>query len=246
MTTFMFPMAGRSQRFFDAGYTQPKFMLPFRDSTIFHHVLLGFDAFFETSRFVFALRPDEEDRAFVETGCQALGIKDFMIFMLQGETRGQADTVAQALESTCSSPLMPLSIFNIDTLRKNFREPVSPSIRMADGYLEVFRGNGENWSFVEPTYAGSNKVLKTAEKLRISDLCCTGFYHFARSADFLSAYQNPPPARSAAERRERYVAPLYNTLIKDGRNIRYRLVAPEHIAFAGTPSEYEALLLAQH
>jgi hypothetical protein len=78
-----------------------------------------------------------------------------------------------------------------------------------------------------------------AEKLPISDLCCTGLYHFRKAGDFRWAYRRPAPPRSEAERRERYVAPLYNALIARGDRIAFTVVDPSGIVFCGTPQEYE-------
>jgi hypothetical protein len=50
---------------------------------------------------------------------------------------------------------------------------------LGEGYLEVFRGEGDNWSFVRPIAEESTQIDLTTENTPISDLCCTGLYHFA-------------------------------------------------------------------
>jgi dTDP-glucose pyrophosphorylase len=80
--------------------------------------------------------------------------------------------------------------------------------------------------------------LETAEKRPISDLCCTGLYHFEQASDFLMALSKE---RAAPSMNELYVAPLYNHLIRAGRRIGYRLIAREDVVFCGTPEEYRAL-----
>ena len=128
-----------------------------------------------------------------------------------------------------------MTIFNIDTFRFGLSLPPANG----DGCLEVFTGSGDNWSFVEE--AADGKVVRVTEKDPISELCCTGLYHFARAEDFLWALARERVARSTAQR-ELYVAPLYNHLIGRGADIRARHVSREDVVFCGVPAEYEAII----
>jgi hypothetical protein len=127
-----------------------------------------------------------------------------------------------------------ITIFNIDTFRPGYRSPGFHS----DGFIEVFHGEGNGWSFVAAHPTRLFGVLETAEKLPISNLCCTGIYQFDAASEFRWAYDNAMPPRNEAERTERYVAPLYNPLIARGRDIRYGVVAPNDVIFCGTPEQY--------
>ena len=42
--------------------------------------------------------------------------------------------------------------------------------------------------------------------------------------------------------KELYVAPMYNRLIAQGRDIRWALVEPRQVTFCGVPGEYDAFL----
>jgi dTDP-glucose pyrophosphorylase len=106
-----------------------------------------------------------------------------------------------------------------------------------DGYLQVFRGSGSNWSYARPTDSDSNKVAETAEKNPISDLCSTGLYHFRSAAMFQAAYAEQCRA-GELQNNELYVAPLYNRLIAMGLDIRFDLIERERVIFFGTPDEY--------
>jgi hypothetical protein len=128
-----------------------------------------------------------------------------------------------------------LTIFNIDTFRPGFHFPSFPEA--SAGYLEVFEGEGANWSYVRP--AAHQRVAETAEKRPISNLCCTGLYHFAHAADFAAALAAERQSPSAPEL---YVAPLYNHLIAGGHPIHYEIIPSSEIIFCGVPAEYEALL----
>jgi dTDP-glucose pyrophosphorylase len=106
-----------------------------------------------------------------------------------------------------------------------------------DGYLEVFRGRGANWSYVRPADGTPGRVAETAEKREISNLCCTGLYHFASADLFARSFgQSGKPGEAG----ELYVAPLYNFLIGGGADIRFDLIERGAVTFCGVPEEYEA------
>lgn len=226
------PMAGRSQRFTDAGYDRPKFMLELQGRTVFEHAVGSFEAQFATHPFVFVTAL--ETVAWVEDAVRGLGIESWDVVGLDRRTGGQAETVEHGIGGWGGS----LTIFNIDTFRPGFRFPGPPQDG-ADGWLEVFRGEGANWSYVKPAPGPEPWALETAEKRPISDLCCTGLYHFAAADDFHVALAAERQAPQAAEL---YVAPLYNHLIGQGRRIGYRLIDRDAVVFCGTPAEYEGLL----
>ena len=136
-------------------------------------------------------------------------------------------------------------IFNIDTFRPDWQPPPGYALDEVDGYLEVFEGEGRNWSFVAPRDPVTRSVARTTEKDPISNLCCTGLYYFRRSADFVEAFAAAASAGAASwSAGELYVAPLYNRLIAAGRDIRYHLIRRDEVIFCGTPSEYQAVLAA--
>jgi len=227
------PMAGRSQRFFDAGYDRPKFMLELSGRSVFAHAVASFETAFATTPFLFIAAAGAE--AFVRQEARALGLANFEVATLRAPTAGQAETVERGLDATRWDG--PLTIFNIDTFRPGFGFPGAP-LATADGWLEVFRGSGDNWSYVRSAPAPEPWAVETAEKRPISDLCCTGLYHFVRAADFRAALA---AERAAPQARELYVAPLYNHLIAKGARIGWRLIERSEVVFCGTPAEYEGL-----
>jgi choline kinase len=233
------PMAGLSSRFFKAGYNKPKYMLDAHNESLFDHAVKSFEQFFTSHEFLFVVRDVYDTVKFVEERAEALGISKFHITVLYADTRGQAETVALGLEDCKYEG--PITIFNIDTFRPNFKYP--EFLNEVDGYLEVFKGGGDNWSFAKPLSDSGTEVKKTAEKEAISDLCCTGLYYFSNSNCFLDVfneYKELPKSDWAKE--ELYIAPLYNLLISRGRNIHYHKILRKEVIFCGVPSEYIELL----
>ena len=141
---------------------------------------------------------------------------------LSKPTHGQADTVLQGLNAAQIGENEAITIFNIDTFRPNFCFPSNLDLKKIDGYLEVFRGSGKNWSYVRSHPSGNKQVAETAEKVQISNLCCTGLYYFRETSRFREAYE---VAFSNNNLKENYVAPLYNHLIAEGAQIFYHEIS---------------------
>ena len=237
--TIVIPMAGLSRRFAEAGYKRPKYMLDLGGRSVFAHAVGSFSAYFATTPFLFVARDVGGTADFLAAECASLGISDARFHWLSAPTAGQAETVDLALADVPDEAA--ITIFNIDTFRPGFRYPQAGWWAGSAGYLEVFRGSGANWSYVRPGPGPEPLALETAEKRPISDLCCTGLYHFAHAGQFRRALARERLRPSAPEL---YVAPLYNELIAAGLKIHYEVVAAADVVFCGVPAEYEALRAA--
>ncbi len=228
------PMAGLSSRFARAGYTLPKFMLPVGDYTVFDLAIVGLLRPGHDEEVLFIYRGGPEIAEFIEARSRVIGLPRCHLVGLDRPTEGQAETVELGLDGAGVAPETEIDIFNIDTFYLRHSRPAVAG----DGYLDVFVGSGDNWSFVRP---GPNQTaLETAEKNPISDLCCSGFYNFRRVGDFRNALAIERTIDRPAK--ELYVAPLYNHLIRAGLDIRYHVLQRADIVFSGVPSEYEAVI----
>lgn len=222
-------MLGKSSRFFAQGYAVPKYELLLGDKTLFVRSVSSFDAYFTTTPFLFLVRKDYGARKFILRQLQDLNICDFRVIEFEGDTTGQAESVFRGLvDYSADTQLM---IFNTDTIRDNFVIPSDDEF--GDGFLEVFHGEGDHWSFVES--ASGNSVLRTTEKDRISDLCSNGIYGFSSIRIFRDAYTN----FYTEARHETYIAPMFNQVIKNGGQVRYRIVDSGLIRHCGVPTDYE-------
>lgn len=221
------PMAGLSSRFFKAGYTKPKYELKAHDKTLFEWAVKTFEQYYQSEKFIFICRDVYDTPLFVKAELQHMGIKDYEVVVLTAETRGQAETVFLALDKAPNNE--PIVIFNIDTHKKHFEFATEEN----DAYLEVFKGEGEHWSFALPK-SNTTLVERTTEKERISDLCSNGMYGFKDKEIFINAYIE----LIRSDPRELYIAPMFNFMIAKGMRVRYKLVKHDDHIFMGTPTEY--------
>lgn len=242
----VFPMAGLSSRFFKAGYEKPKYMLHFGGKSVFRHVVDGFSAYISKEPFLFICRPDYGTPEFVQTELGTLGFaKDsFEVVVLDAPTRGQAETVALGMRAADRDLTSKLTIFNVDTVRHNFQRSTFPE--KSDGYLEVFLGESNHWSFVLPEDSEipeKGRVMAVREKERISPLCSNGLYEFRSGETFLQLYDAQlARGQESWEQGELYIAPLYQLGLEKGQSYHYTICDTQALDFCGVPLEYQNLI----
>ena len=236
------PMAGNSQRFKDAGYAEPKYKLTLAGRSVFSHVIQSFGNYFSKFSFLFVYRDEGDIENFIISECKVQALEKPILVGLSKPTHGQADTVLQGLNAAQIDETEAITVFNIDTFRPNFCFPKDLNLNKIDGYLEVFRGSGNNWSYVRSHPSRNKQVAETAEKVQISNLCCTGLYYFRETRRFRKAYE---VESSNNNLKEYYIAPLYNHLIGEGDQIFYHEICSSEVTFCGIPEEYEALNMLQ-
>jgi hypothetical protein len=229
-------MAGLSKRFTDSGFSLPKYMLYAKDQSLFSLAVSSFKKYFETEKFLFIARDLFCTEEFIDKECARLGILSYETVILDEPTKGQAETVYLGIKQSNLDEKEPILIFNIDTFRFNYEFPIL--MNDWDGYLEVFEGNGDNWSYAKTENENSTKVIQTAEKEEISHYCSTGVYYFKEKESFLEAFDTTDGDISKIKLKELYVAPLYNYLIDKGQNIHIEIIKREEVIFCGTPVEY--------
>lgn len=240
-------MAGLSSRFKKAGYKLPKYMLEAHGRTLFAHSVLSFEHYFLEESFLFIALDVFDTKNFIKQQCKALGITNYQIVILDKPTRGQAETVYLGVIKAGINQKEDLLIFNIDTFRPEFKWPTEFDAKNTDGYLETFLGSGANWSNVLPLDPQNQTVKITAEKQEISEYCCTGLYYWRHCIDFCRVFESyRTKAIKDLQAGEYYIAPMYNDLINDGKDIRYSVIDSTEVIFCGVPDEYTNFVNNQH
>ncbi|WP_340302352.1 capsular biosynthesis protein [Roseobacter sp. HKCCD7870] len=232
------PLAGLSQRFFDEGFSVPKYMLRLNQKTLFYWAVKSFERYFADQRFLFICRDIYETKVFIEKSARELGILNFTVVDLKSKTLGQAHTVQLGLNAAGVSENEPIVIFNIDTFRPKYEMPDFIRNPLVFGYLECFEGSGSNWSNVVVEAEGSRRVIRTSEKQNESNLCCTGLYYFSTKSEFINCYHSYYFDKISNLTNEHYIAPIYNVLISQGKIIMVDIIAKSSVIFCGTPNEY--------
>jgi dTDP-glucose pyrophosphorylase len=239
MQNIVITMAGRGSRFYDAGYTVPKYEIMAHGRSLFDWSMLSLQRFLaQPARVIFVCLAENRSGDYVRARSAALGLSDVHVVELDAVTDGQATSAW--LSRDLWIPDAPLLLYNIDT----YVEPraLSPDdIRPgSDGWVPCFTVPGEHWSFVR--LGADGWATDLAEKQRISDHASIGLYWFARAADYADAYERFFADPANLVRGERYVAPLYRQLLRDGGRVSIADLDPAAVHVLGTPAELGAFL----
>ena len=218
-------MAGLGQRFKDAGHAEEKYAIPFRGRTLFEWSLVSL-LHFREHELVVVTRAYPDVEAHVAQTAADLGFARLRTIVLDRTTSGQAETAclaAPAFETDDS-----ILIFNTDT----YIDPAAlrPEDIRGDGWIPCFEAPGDKWSFAEVDADG--RVSRTTEKDRISDRCSVGVYYFSSFEGFVRLAEEGELVRG-----ERYVAPLYNAWIAQGRATYADLLPEGSVTILGTPDD---------
>lgn len=236
MAIIIIPMAGASSRFYNAGYTVPKYMLPLGNETVFDKSVKSFEKMFWYDKFIFIVRKDDEGAFdFVNDHARALGILNFRVVEIDKITKGQAETVMEGLYSLDQDELNePIYIFNIDTIRKRLFVFYNNYDALFDAFDDP-DADENKWSFCLVDRAGY--IRDTAEKQKISCHCSTGLYIFKSALFYMWLYLR---AVKMDKNYNYYIAPLFN-FIQDKTKTWMLPCDKEDVEFSGVPEEYESL-----
>jgi hypothetical protein len=234
VTTLAVTMAGRGQRFRDAGFDVPKFEIAVRGRTLFRWAMASLRTWTDAgAQFVFLAREEDEAEAFIARECAAEGIGAFDVVPVAGTTDGQATTALLAAERVRDRGA-PFAVYNIDTHVRP--HAMRAEAAHGDGWIPCFPGEGDGWSFA--ALGAGGRVTELREKVRISPHATVGLYWFGSFELYAGLYERHFGA-GGEERGERYIAPMYNTLIAGGGSVFIERLALADVVPLGTPAEVE-------
>lgn len=222
-------MAGKGSRFKDIGISDPKHEIVVDERPMFDWAMQSLNAFLN-EEFIFVTQSSHSAGEFLTDACDRLGISTYQEIVLEKYTNGQAATALAADRLIDDSE--PVIIYNIDTYIE--RGEITPDIISGDGFIPTFNASGNRWSFVREDNNGA--VQEVSEKEKISDQATAGFYYFSQWSYFVDAYKSTA-ATVESEFGEKYVAPLYNHLVENGRSVQTHQIDSDAIHVLGTPGD---------
>lgn len=235
--TVIITMAGRGSRFREAGYNCPKYMIEAKGKTLFEwsmDSLVGYNK--HARKYVFIVRIEDNTEFFIRKKMQQYGIEDVVVIGIDYFTDGQATTCMLAMQY-CDND-KPILVYNIDT----YVEPNELKFEdiSGDGYIPCFYSDGDHWSFVKIDENGKVKEIK--EKIRISDNCTLGAYYFSSAKLYRELYREYYKDDREFENNEKYIAPLYNLMIKNNMNVTISIIDKNKVHVLGTPEELSVFM----
>ena len=236
--TVAITMAGRGQRFRDAGYDVPKFEIVVRGRSLFRWSMDSLRSWSDAgAHFIFLTREEDAAEDFIARECAAEGVAHHDVVRLEGTTDGQATTALLARAAVRRSG-DPFVVYNIDTHVR--AGAMRAEAARGDGWIPCFPGEGDAWSFAAADDAG--RVSEVREKVRISPHATVGLYWFASFDLYAGLYERHHARADVLP--ERYIAPMYSTLIEEGGAVYLERLGTRDVVPLGTPAEVDAFAAA--
>jgi dTDP-glucose pyrophosphorylase len=239
MLNIVVPMAGAGSRFVAAGYSDPKPLIPIHGVPMIRLVIEN-------------LMPREKHRfIFI---CQQVHILKFdladklnywapgsALVPLQQLTEGAACTVlcAKSLIDDEVELMIANSDQYVDVDMTEYLNAMRE--RDLDGQIMTMTANDPKWSFIG--ISDQDRVSVVVEKAVISSEATTGIYNFRCGRDFVRAAESMI-REGLRVNGEFYVAPVYNQLLREGREIGYFNVGSEGDGMygLGTPADLDGFI----
>lgn len=225
-------MAGSGERFRNAGFTEPKFMLKAKGQSLFRWSMASLKYFLPScERLIFIVRDEDQAAGFIARELAGFGAPAPIIVPLPAKTDGQATSALHAETEWDSAA--PLLIYNVDT----HVDPqyVRPELISGAGWIPCFQAPGDHWSFVQ--VGSDGRAIEVREKERISKFASIGMYWFATAQLYEWAYAAHYGGSPQTTLPERYIAPIYNELIAAGLDVTICDVPVHSVVALGTPQE---------
>jgi NDP-sugar pyrophosphorylase family protein len=207
----LIPMAGNGQRFIDAGYKNPKFLIDILGKTMIERVAKSLNI---DGNYIYIVQKKHYDEYNLENVLNSI-TPNCKIIKIEDKTDGAARTTLFA-ENLINNE-NPLIIFNSDQIVEwdtaNFKNFINNKI---DGAIVTFKATDSKWSYVKIN--NLNLIEEVAEKKQISDDATVGIYYWSKGSDYIH-YAKKMIEKEIKVNNEFYVAPVYNQAILDNKKI---------------------------
>jgi len=237
----LIPMAGRGSRFLaekdkNLEYAKPKPIINIAGIPMVKWAISSLPLN-ENDQLIFLVLKEHVENDNIDESLKTHFGDSIKIVVVDKVTEGAACTVLLAKEHIDNDE--PLLITDSDHFidgKTHFDE--IKKYKGIDGMIPVFYANNSKWSFSKTDETG--KVIEVAEKLQISRNANIGAYYFGKGRDFVWA------AEEMIEENDRtngefFIAPVYNYMIRRGKNIR--LSRPRFAHGLGTPKDLDKFLV---
>lgn len=228
MINIVVPMAGHGSRFANAGYTDPKPLIPVGGRPMIEVVVDNLRPS-RPHRFIFLCQQAHLEQYGLGERLEAIAPGCAIVPVAQ-VTQGAACTVllARALIDDAT----PLMIANCDQyIDADIDDYLARmEAERLDGLIMTMSADHPKWSYVRLDAAGA--IVEVVEKQVVSNEATVGIYNFARGSDFVAAAD----AMIAADLRvngEFYVAPTYNAMIAGGSRLGYYNIGADRAGMYG-------------
>ena len=233
------PMAGAGSRFANAGYKEPKPLIPIFNKTMIEVVVSNLTPKRE-HRFIFVCQNEHIKEYDLKDKLSKLD-KDVEIIGIDEITEGQLCTVLKASDFINNEEALMTANSDqyIDFDINDYLEYMES--KEYDGLIMTMTSKDEKWSYAKIDDNGI--VIETAEKKVISNEATVGIYNFKAGKDLVKAADKMIQDNIRVNG-EFYICPVYNYLIKEGYKTGIYNIGEEYNGMygIGIPKDLEFFL----
>jgi NDP-sugar pyrophosphorylase family protein len=233
------PMAGRGERFRQAGVSVPKPLISIDGGPMFLRALESLshllEEFHDSIGVTLVVSREDRIREIFDTNFTPPQIECSLAWLeIDGRTSGPAETLYRAaatFDPECALVSLDCDLyFQCPNLLRALSGwlGANPEFSCVDGFLGTFESNLSRYSYVQ---IKEDIVTEIAEKRVISNRAVFGCYAFQRCGDFVSSFENV----RAIPGREYFVSHVIADLVKRGR--RFQTFPAIRYRSFGTPEE---------
>lgn len=234
MINIIVPMAGRGNRFVEAGYVMPKPLIDIYGHYMIEFVIQNLRPTQE-HRFIFICQLEHLNKFSLEDKLKQC-VPDCKIIGIDYITEGAACTVLLAEKYIDNSD--SVMIANSDQYVDIDINKYLSALGDKDGLIMAMPANDPKWSYIK--YNDEGLVTVVREKEVISNMATVGIYNFKKGSDFVYAAHQMID-KNIRVNNEFYVAPVYNELVKAGKKIGYYDISNKMYGL-GIPEDLEYFL----
>ena len=228
-------LAGKSQRFFDEGFSKPKYYLPMADGkTMIEHAI---DTLNIPGNLILILQKEHCDKYAIDIFLKEK-YPNAVICYLDYYTQGAAESVYLATKDLIDND-MPLVISNCDqSLEWDSKDFIKKTLEESiDGCVLTFWADTTKNSYAK-VEEGTTKIVELAEKIVISNDSLVGVHSWKKGSEFCRSFEEMLNKNIRANN-EFYISISYNPLINSGKNIHIvPMKESEKYWSVGTPVQY--------
>ena len=228
MLNIVIPMAGRGSRFAEAGYKDPKPLIPVHGKPMIQVVVENLMPKCE-HRFIFICQNQHIKDYDLVPKLKSMA-KNVEIIGIDGITEGQVCTVLKAKHLIDNDePLMTANSDQYIDFDINDYLSVMDDKNL-DGLIMTMKADDPKWSYAKIDKDGF--VVETAEKKVISENATVGIFNFRRGKDLVRSAEQMI-ADNIRVNNEFYTCPCYNYLIREGKKIGIYGIGEEYKGMYG-------------
>ncbi len=235
------PMAGEGSRFLKIGISTPKPLISVEGMPLFQRAVNGLFDISCPRKYTFIVRTEHIRNYEIDKRIQKV-YPDANVISVEKTTRGATETCLLAKDYISPDDAVVVQDCDLEFYSADFNAGILSDLKEdtgVSGRLISFKANHPRYSYAETDSSGH--VIRTAEKVVISDNALAGAYYFSRGDNFLYLAQESVKRYEAAvtPSKELYLSLLYNILLERGGRVRLHKLS--HYRSFGTPEELQGI-----